>query len=217
MPRIVVVSLVSLLAASCGAPLPDLDPVAPDEQGRGEQDGPCVEDVYPCGPYGVQPGAIMKNLALPGLRARVGAGTVADEKVDQLKLSEYFADKGIKVLVITSSAEWCQPCMAEQPGLKKLYDDYRNTANKVAIFEAVIEDSQGAPATIEVARRWAKKYGLHFDVAIDPTGLLKPYYDINAFPMNMVIRASDMKITWQENGLDPGALRTAVEQAINNP
>lgn len=193
-----------------------LDPIAPDEQGRGEQEGPCQEHLFPCGPYGVQPGAIMKNLSLPGLRARAGVNSVADERVDELKLSEYFADKDVKVIVVTSSAEWCEPCKAEQPGLKRLYDDYKNTSTKVAIFEALIEDNQGAPATIEVARRWAKKYGLHFDVAIDPTGLLKPYYDINAFPMNMVIRTSDMKITWQENGLDPGALRVAVEQAMNS-
>lgn len=214
MPRIVVVSLVSLLAASCGSPLPDLDPVAPDELGRGEQGGPCQEHVYPCGPYGVQPGAIMKNVVLPGLRGRTGVDTVANEIVEQLKLSDYYGDdKGYKAIVVTSSAEWCEPCKAEQAGLKRLYDEYNG---KVAIFEAVIEDIQRAPATIEVARRWAQTYGLHFDVAIDPTGILKPYYDISAFPMNMVIRTSDMKITWQYNGLDSKALHAAVEQAINS-
>lgn len=214
MRRVLLVSLSSLLAASCGSPLPDLDPIAPDEQGRGDQGGPCQEDVYPCGPYGVQPGAIMKNIALPGLRSRSDKAPIANEIVEELRLSDYYgADKGYKAIVVTSSAEWCEPCKAEQAGLKRLYDQYNG---KVAIFEAVIEDDAGAPATIEVARRWAKRYGLHFDVAIDPTGLLKPYYDISAFPMNMVIRASDMKITWQYNGLDPQALHNAVEQAVSS-
>lgn len=208
---------ISLLAAAslgCGAPLPDAEPIVPDEEGRGDQQAKCDPGVYPCGPYGYLPGAVIRNLELPGLRDSNVNGSLEDEHLSSIKLSDYFADKSVKAIVITSSAEWCEPCKMEQAGLKEIYGQYRGTSQQVAIFEALIQDNQGAPATDEVARRWAKTYGLDFDLVIDPTGLLKPYYDIDAFPMNMIVRTSDMKIVWQENGLSPGELRKQVEKVL---
>jgi hypothetical protein len=76
------------------------------------------------------------------------------------------------------------------------------------------------PSTIAVADRWKARFQLPFDVAADPSVVLSPYYDINAFPMNMVIRTSDMKIVWQSNGGGTEAeaeLRRQVDRIMKNP
>ena len=55
-----------------------------------------------------------------------------------------------------------------------------------------------------------------FDIAADPTVVLGPYYKQAAFPMQMIIRASDMQITFQENGLQPpGRLDAEFDKILN--
>lgn len=217
MHRLLVAFCLSFVAFACGGQPEPLDPISPDEAGRGDQSGPCDPSVYPCGPYGFQEGATIRNLSHPGIRARSDGGLVHAGEVTTVSLADYYADKSIKAIVLTASAEWCDPCKAEQAGLVSLHKEFLGRNPSVAIFEAVVEDADGLPATIDVARRWARDHRLTFDVVIDPTGILKPYYDINAFPMNVVIRTSDMKITWQTNGVDPAGLRSAIDQILKAP
>lgn len=213
-------TLPALLLTACGlVDTTTSDPVI--ERGKGGDAATCDPAVYPCGPYGYQPGSVIEDLSLV---ARVdGNGDGKSDETDPvgtIPLSRYFQDKNIYALVMTGSAEWCGPCQAEQPGLKDLYESYQKVGGHLAILETIIQDTNYRPSTIAVADRWKKRFQLPFDVAADPSVVLSPYYDINAFPMNMVIRTSDMKIVWQSNGGGPEsetAMRRQIDAIMKNP
>jgi thiol-disulfide isomerase/thioredoxin len=191
------------------------------ERGKGGDATVCDPALYPCGPYGYQPGSVIEDLSLVARVDGNGDGrTDAADPVGTIPLSRYFQDKNIYALVMTGSAEWCGPCQAEQPGLKELYESYEKAGGHLAILETIIQDANYRPSTIAVADRWKSRFQLPFDVAADPSVVLSPYYDINAFPMNMVIRTSDMKIVWQSNGGGTEAeaeLRRQVDRIVKNP
>ena len=60
-------------------------------------------------------------------------------------------------------------------------------------------------------------FGIKFDIAADPNVALGPYYTVAAFPMNMVIRTSNMRIHWQHNGYAPGAVEKQIDQLLAVP
>ncbi len=206
----------SVLLAACGGTTQPT-PVQDLANKGGNTAAQCDAAAYPCGPYGFQPspspeipGSVIANLTLSGKKNSTGA-------ISEIKLSDYYQNKNIKVLVMTSSAEWCGPCKAEQPGLVKLYNDHGGANGTVAILGAVVQANDGSPSTEAVLDRWAKAYKIPFDLAIDPAEALAPYYDLSAFPMQMVIRTSDMRITFQQNGLDEAHLNAAVEAVLAAP
>ncbi len=192
------------LAASLGgcgpAPVADAEIVTPTERGKGGGEESCDPALYPCGPFGYQTGSIIENLTLVA-RVRAGEyGATDADPVSTIALSKYFQDKNIYVLLMTASAEWCSPCRAEQGPLREMYLQYKAAGGHLAILESIVQDVEGNPSNIEVADRWRKEFNLPFDLAADPASVLAPYYDVSAFPMNMVIRTSDMKIMYQSNG-----------------
>jgi hypothetical protein len=74
----------------------------------------------------------------------------------------------------------------------------------------VVQNSQSQPTTGSpdgstmqdaVVDPWASTYKLPFDVAADPNAVLQPYYSISTFPMQMVVRVSDMSIVYKHKGI----------------
>lgn len=209
------VAVAVAVVAACGGKDPGT--VAPTERGRGgDTSTVCDPAAYPCGPYGYQPGSIIENLKLVA-RPDLNDGNRTDDPVVPVYLAQYFVDKNIQVLVMTGSAEWCQPCREEQPAIKEIFDGYQAAGGHLAVLETIIQDLKGNPSDIAVADRWQSDFALPFTVAADPAVVLAPYYDINAFPMNMVIRTADMKIVWQENGYDPDGLRAQIKAVLAHP
>jgi hypothetical protein len=175
----------------------------------------CIPMPYPSGPYGVVVGQVIDNLQLVGQHDTNGDGVVNSlDAIAPICLSDYFQNKQIKVLAVLVAAEWCSPCQQEQPELVQSWNNYKTTNAGVAYLEAIIQDKNGNPADITTVDRWSTKFMIPFDMAADPTVALGPYYNIAAFPMQMVIRTSDMTIQWQNNGYSPGALESAVNAAL---
>lgn len=193
-------------------------PATPLERGKGGGDNTaCGEGIYPCGPYGYQAGSVIENLSLVGRPDANTNGNFDDDAVAEIELSRYHQDKNIHVLLLTGSAEWCSPCRMEQPELKELFEQKKAAGGHLAILETIVQDKQGNPSDIAVADRWRHDFDLPFDVTADPSVVLQPYYDINAFPMNMVIRTSDMQIMWQGNGLDTATVKQQIEAVLRKP
>lgn len=193
----------------CGAP----PPVKPMEMGKGDGGAAqCDPAVYPCAPYGYTEERIIADLTLPGRKDSNKDGiTNSGDALVNLTLSDYFRDKKIKVVFVDVSAEWCNPCKAAQPTLVKVYNKYK-AAGQVVFLEAIAQDRNHLPSDIAVTDRWATTYKLPFHMAADPTNVLGPYYNENAFPMEMVIRTRDMKILWQTNGGGPGLEQELTDQ-----
>jgi thiol-disulfide isomerase/thioredoxin len=188
--------------------------VNPDEQNKDSATDTCDPLTYPCGPYGYAPGAIVANLSLVGQHDDNNSGLPTDDAVKPIHFADYFAQKGYKALVVLAAAEWCSPCQAEQPELVSLFNAYKANGNKVAMVEAIVQDKDGNPADMTVVDRWTNRFHLPFDMVADPGNALNPYYDINAFPMQMVVRTSDMKIIWQNNGLATEELKASIDGVI---
>src|SRR5437868_2735539 len=82
-------------------------------------------------------------------------------------------------------------------------------------LEGIIQDVAGNPAAIANVDTWGQTYHIPFGLASDGADVLGPYYNISAFPMQMIIRTSDMKIMYQENGEHPASdLQAVFDQII---
>jgi len=182
---------------------------------------------YPAGPYGyavrstiadltflARVDASMKGDSNPGVTQAPGAPNISTYPVQKIHFADY--RKNFKVLVINASAQWCPHCMDEQPDFKANYQRWNANGPKVGVLEVIVQDTSGRPAGMDIADQWARAYGLNFDIGADPTGVLSPYYDINAFPMNMVIKATDMTIQWSSNGNNDVGLSSAVDYALSH-
>ncbi len=50
-----------------------------------------------------------------------------------------------------------------------------------------------------ILKKWADKHGLHVAIALEPYGKIFQFADASAFPVNMFIRVSDMKIVFMRD------------------
>jgi hypothetical protein len=195
-----------------------LDAAPAMEPGK-DADPPCDPSVYPCGPYGFAVGSIAPNLSLEG---RVdtnadGAITSADG-ISQISFASLRAGAGVRALAVIGSAVWCLPCNQEAGAVVSLAASYKAAGNHVAFLSDLLDGQMvGVPATFQILDNWAAKYKVDYPLAIDPTSLLKPFFPMPAFPMQVVIRTRDMQITWANNGADPMALQAQIDAVLANP
>jgi len=179
---------------------------------------------YPPGPYGTEIGDTIENLSFQGRRDDDGNGTATDDPVRDIWLSDYQYDRsGLQVLVIAVEAAWVSPSAAEQPFLVELFEDEYEAGGLVAFLDTLMEADQSVPAEIADLDDWATTHGLPFDLAIDPTRRLFDYIDPDAWPAHLVIRLSDMTISWSEVGAyygpgpGPSQLKEQIDAVLADP
>lgn len=170
---------------------------------------------YPPGPFGTVQGSAITNLSFIGRRDanRDGVTESSDPEVT-IRLSDYYANKTRKALFVDVSGEWCAPCKAAQPGLKKLFAAYEAAGGKVAFLEAVVQDNARRPASLAVSDRWASAFKLPFDMTPDSQGALGPYYNENALPTEFVVRTRDMSIVWLKNGPTESEVKAQIDAVL---
>jgi hypothetical protein len=212
MSRMHFLPFVVLCAAAAVAPL-GCDTPTPMENFRDGGDGTCDPKQYPCGPFGNSQGQIIANLSLVGQRDTNHNGDPTDDPWGTIHFSDYYQDPSLKVLVVLAAAYWCVPCQMEQPELVQDFNTYKSKG--VAFIEAIIQDNNGAPSQPSDVDMWAQNYKIPFDVAADPAVALGPYYNLQEFPMQMLITTKDMAINWQHNGYLPGAISNAIDGALS--
>ena|SRR5579871_888060 len=180
------------------------------------KDEPTINAVkYPSGPYGYSQGSVVADLELTGQHDTNGNGLIDPaDTIAPIHFADYYGGK-TKVLVVMVAAGWCGPCKMEQPGLVQLWNAYQSSnPGEVAFLEAIIQNPAGQPSDMVFVDQWAKTYQIPFDMAADPTVALGPYYNIAAFPMQMVLQTKDMTIQWQNNGLANEELKAQVDSVL---
>lgn len=165
---------------------------------------------YPGGPYGATVGEVISDLCL---RIQNGAAGAPADSALSLYRQQLIAS-GNKVLAVAGAAEWCGPCRAEQPELVALYNDYKAKNAGVAFLVVVSEKNAGVVADDAAAQNWATTYSLPFEVASDQARALSPYFDTKSYPNSMVIKLSDMSITYYKAGKDTASLKAAIDDAL---
>jgi len=162
-------------------PAPDLPVDLPSDA----PDGPSN---YPPPPYGTLAGDVMKNHQFIGVDN------------DLVKMSDFYNDASVKLLLIYATAGWCSVCRYESQAIPDYFADYHEQGFE--ILAAVFEDNEGDPATRSFAQGYATTYGFTFPTVVDNTFQLGIYFDKAATPMNMFVDLTTMKILDIAMGFD---------------
>jgi AhpC/TSA family len=166
--------------------------------------------IYPAPPYGYREGRVIEDLVFQGKHDSDLSGRVDSlDPVATLSLHDYHLNPNDKLLVIVACAVWCGPCNAEQPSLNTLYNTYKSSG--VAFLSVIMEGTTTTPATMNNLNNWGASKNVPYDLVIDPLGLLGPYFTQQAFPMQMLVRTSDMRIVWQNSGSDPALMQAQID------
>ncbi len=176
----------------------------------------CDPALYPCGPYGYAVGGTVGDLTVTGRRDANGNGSVLDDPIVSISLSDYFHDKKNKVLFISLATVWCAPCATEQPSLVQLYDNYKSAGQGVAFLQLVLQNGQSMPSSQSDVDAWAQTYSIPFDMAYDPQNALAPFYDPRTFPVQLVLRTSNMSLVYQHTSVSTD-LKSVIDGVLANP
>ncbi len=159
---------------------------------------------YPAGPYGYVQGSVIENIKFIGKEdpaGPTGMATYDGLALKPVSLADYHTDSTVKYVVMSGVAGWCGPCNDEQKTVPDLQTTYQPKGFR--FFEAMIQgynEKTGAPANETDLDHWATNHGLHVGIGLDPEDKIHQYADIAAFPLNMVVRTSDMQIVHMQVG-----------------
>jgi hypothetical protein len=196
-------ALCTVVAAGCQAEV--IDPVETPKADAGAA-------AYPEGPYGYTVGSVIADLQFVGRTDSNGDGALDDaDGISTIALGDYRADADVRAIAVDVCAMWCGPCQDEQAGLIQMSNTY---GAPVRFLEAIQQSPSLEPAELRHVDAWAESHGISFDLVIDPTDQLAPYFPIAAFPTEMVIRTSDMTIAYQHSGTDNAALQAAIDAVL---
>lgn len=196
-------SLSLLGVAGCGTEyVEEEDELAPEFVQVGQEEIPGSVEYAP-GPYGYDKGKIIPNFKFIGF-----ASYTSDPGMTWVQLADFYNPTGEdvfpegspygagtpkpKALLMMMSAAWCGPCKQEANQLKTKFPNEVQPGGG-HVLGLLVEAVNGDPADYFTATSWAQTYDVSYTLAIDPTGQALSIYE-PAFPGNMIIRTSDMKI-----------------------
>jgi hypothetical protein len=214
-PRSAFLGAFFLLACSSGASEP-----TPFDDGRGAAlgDGTLVERLaYPDPPFGSTAGAVIANYRFLGW-SNPASAKFDTTHLEPHSLAEFYdpnGAKGLRYLIITSTAVWCSACKLE----------YRDMATNVAAYQkrgaefmgALFEDNDSKPAQPSDLANWGKQYAVEFPFVLDPELKFGAFFDVQATPMVMIVDTRKMEIVninegWASEG--PGSVWTFLDQQL---
>jgi len=161
---------------------------------------------YPAPPYGVGKGSTVANYKFVGY----ADAQMVNNALQEIELAEFYNptgngtyDKGSvlgeglpkpKVILIDVASVWCGPCNEEaQNVLPKKHALYKPGGGEF-LLNLADGPTPGKAATSKSLYNWTYKYKVDFPAAIDPTYKLGALFVQEAFPTNMIIDTTTMKI-----------------------
>lgn len=194
-----------LIGCGGGGTEPDPDEnLAPPHPGGGQL--PSGEALYPIGPFGVNPGAIIENYKFIGFPNAMSESNVLKE----IQLSDFYNPTGTdvfpegspygagaqkpKALLIDVASVWCGPCNHEADViLPPLYAQYKPMGGEF-LLQLADGKTVGEAATQANLFAWTQKYEVNYPAVYDPSYKLGALFEADAFPMNFIIKTSTMEI-----------------------
>jgi hypothetical protein len=174
-----------------GAP-PDLAPAPPDLT-------PPPRGPYPTGATGLNVGDTLYDIMAMGYNLSLQQTDSTMLMYQTIALDELHSNTACKCILLNESAEWCQPCNAEQA----ITVDYVNTHPGLCVFDVLIDGYKpGVRATKADVDNWTQMYAQNYPVvgANIQTYIHLPHPD--ALPTNVVIDPVSMKILQINAGVD---------------
>jgi len=182
-----------------------------------------VAPAYPEGPYGTGYNGIIENLSF--FDPLTGATP---------RLSDYYKNPNVSVLVISSAAGWCTACMYEAWDMVDVYNKYKDRG--LEILYTLYEDRNAEPifqpgddddainADLSFFNGWANNLGkaiglplrkTNYPLVVDRDFVLEPYYNQGATPLTLIVRTSDMRIIYRQVGYAAGTVEQLVKTHLN--
>jgi peroxiredoxin len=109
------------------------------------------------------------------------APTFAARTLDAAPRTKTIADYEGDVVLLNIWATWCGPCRVEMPSMQALHEAYGPRGLKIVAVS--IDD----PGSEEKIHRFAREYGLTFEILHDPTGAIQKSYQTTGVPETFVI------------------------------
>ena len=122
-------------------------------------------------------------------------------------LSYRLSDYKDKIVVINFWANWCPPCRAELPELKKFYDEL--AAGEVVFLSINLYTSERDPAGLP---DFIKDEGLSFPVLYDKTGKVAEDYRVESIPTTVIIGSDGLVYDVKRGAVTNSWLKLAVRQ-----
>lgn len=159
---------------------------------------------YPPGPYGVNFGDVLPNLAI---------SNCSGSKLH--KLSDYYKDGKHKVILVTVHTGWCSVCKRQSQNLEAFYQ--KNKAKGLMVWMILTENYTPGSGRIssQECSRYQSTYKFTFPTLRDPGAkVMRKVFDKNATPLNMIVDLKTMKIVYKRSGLVEKTLNSIVESYL---
>lgn len=151
-----------------------------------------------CGPEATGPGAATAGTSsgtVSGAGSAASDFTARDTEGKTVKLSDHL---GKDVILISFCATWCEPCVAEFPHLRKMYD--ANKAKGLVILAVAMD----GPETVANVAAFAKRNQLNFPMLTDEDSRIASLYNPKkSAPLSVLIDRQG-KVAAIREGYNPG-------------
>lgn len=171
---------------------------------------------YPPSPYGMRVGTTVPDTAFIGWRNPSATGFEPDA-VETIRFSDFYdpdGTKGIKLIYVISSAEWCPPCRQEYSSFKNTGAAIDYKAKGVAFLGTLFQQNNEEPADYATGKRWGDQYSVNFPFVVDPTHKASLFATSGAIPFNFIIDARTMEMIETVEGYAPGMIEGILDRLL---
>lgn len=169
----------------------------------GDGAGGAAPGTYPAGPYGLTVGTTMADDCFEGLFDPPSVNYVSSGNTTKICLHDFYNPGGTddtkpKTLVIMIGALWCGPCQTEAAAGDKDLAYWK--PHGVQFMATVYQNKSQMAATYADLDTWTKTYKLMYPSVLDPASKLGKYFFVGAFPNNIVVDTTTMKLLYVDVG-----------------
>ena len=138
----------------------------------------------------------------PGEKPLAPDFTVYDREGNPVRLSDYFG----KPIVLNFWASWCGPCRMEMPEFDA---KYQQLAGEVEFL--MVNMTDGARETVEIASRLVEQEGYSFPVLYDTDSHAATVYGVYSLPTTYFIDADGCAVAQATGALDGQTLQRGID------
>jgi peroxiredoxin len=138
---------------------------------------------------------VIVGLVVAGWLGREPAPLAAGEPAPALRLplidgdtADLFEYRG-RVVVVNIWATWCPPCVTELPSMQRAYEAYADRGLEIIAVAVDARPGERQPdgRIVGVVSEFADRFGLTFDVALDPTGGTERLLGVSYLPTTLLV------------------------------
>jgi hypothetical protein len=174
------------------------------------------------GPYGDADGDTVRNHCFDSVWESPEAADYDTAAMERVCLANFYdptGERGIRLLLLTTVAEWCSGCAAEWGGSAEFAplseEIKRRHAAGLRNLGLMYHDQGGDPAKLSDAVAWARAYEIDVPFGLVVDFLMGSFADANVQPFNMLVRTDTMQIVARFVGEQPANLFARIDQELS--